>query len=84
MKIRVYGPGCYACNELYRRVINVLAKLDIAVDHMKVSDVEGITDAGVLFTPALEINGKIVSAGRLLTRRQLEKLITGELSEEQS
>jgi len=33
MKIRVYGPGCYACNELDRRVINVLAKLGIAVDY---------------------------------------------------
>jgi len=84
MKIRVYGPGCYACNELDRRVINVLAKLGIAVDYMKVSDVKGITDAGVLFTPALEINGKVVSSGRLLSERQLEKLITGALSEAHS
>ncbi len=67
MKITVYGPGCYRCQETERVVLNVLAELDIAADVEKVSDWKAGVLAGVLATPAVAIDGQIMLSGRIPT-----------------
>jgi len=80
MEIRVYGPGCPRCNELEKRVRNVLAQLGVAADLQKVTDPRASADAGVLFTPGLTIDGKLVSTGKVPTEREVTTLITTALA----
>ncbi|MFH0821399.1 MAG: thioredoxin family protein [Pseudomonadota bacterium] len=63
LTVEVLGPGCSQCDKLERLVKQVLGELNIAaaVDH--VTDLKEISKYGIVSTPALVINGKIVSKG---------------------
>ena len=65
MEIKVLGMGCSKCLEVEKRVINVLAELNVAADVEKVTDIKKIMAYGILSTPGLVINGKVKSSGRI-------------------
>lgn len=65
MKIQILGIGCARCNDLEKRVRNVLAELDVAADVEHVTDLKRFASMGVLMTPGLLIDGKVVSQGRV-------------------
>ncbi len=74
-KLKIYGMGCPKCERLYQNCLEALDLAGIQGAVVKEEDLAGITAAGVLVTPGLEIDGKLVSEGRLLTVGQiLEKL----------
>ena len=71
MKVKIYGGGCDKCRQLLE---NTQAALDVAgidADIEKVTDMKAIADAGVLMTPAWEIEGKVVSSGRVLSATEI-------------
>ncbi|MCK4593034.1 thioredoxin family protein [bacterium] len=70
-QIKVYGMGCARCKELYQRCLQALDKAGMQGYVVEVEDLAGIITAGVLVTPGLEIDGKLVSEGRLLTVGQI-------------
>lgn len=76
--IRVLGPGCPRCEELMKRVLSVLQEEGIEADVQHVRDVKEIASYGVLGTPGLVINGKVVSSGRVPSTGDLKKLLKGE------
>jgi len=65
MEIKILGTGCPKCKELERRTVNALAELGLAAGVEKVTDIRKIMEYGILTTPGLVINGKVVSSGRL-------------------
>jgi len=65
MEIKILGTGCPNCKGLERRVRNVLAELGIAADVEKVTDIKKIMEYGILGTPGLVIDGKVVSSGKI-------------------
>jgi len=65
MKIRVYGPGCVRCKQLQAATMEALGALHITAEVEKVEDVAAIAEAGVMRTPALGIDGKLVLQGRV-------------------
>ncbi len=65
MEIRVLGMGCPKCFELERRVKNALERLKLEASVVKVSDLKQIMSYGVFSTPALVIDGQVVSQGQL-------------------
>jgi small redox-active disulfide protein 2 len=65
MKIVILGPGCPRCHEVEKRTINALAELGIAADVDKVSDIKKIIEYGILATPGLVIDGKVVCSGKI-------------------
>ena len=65
MEIKVLGPGCPKCDLVEARVKGVLAGLGIAADVEKVTDLRRMISSGILATPGLIINGRIVSQGRI-------------------
>ena len=81
MKVQVLGIGCARCNELERNVRNALAELDIAADVEHVTDLKKFASMGVLMTPGLVIDGKVVSQGKVPGGDELRALLrqaTGE------
>jgi len=81
MEIRILGAGCPRCNEVEKRTLNALTRLNVAADVQKIKDINEIAKYGLLGTPALVINGKIKSSGRIPS---LEEIKTWILEEKQT
>ena len=79
MKIQVYGSGCNKCKKLTANVENAAKNLGVNIELEKVTDIAAITDAGILMTPALAIDGKIVSSDKVLSQKELEKMLNAKL-----
>ena len=69
--IKVYGGGCANCKKLEAMCSEVIQENNISASIEKVTDIQEIMKTGILSTPGLEINGKIVSAGKLPTKSTL-------------
>ncbi len=77
IRIEVLGPGCYACDKLMEDLRDVLAQSDIQAELEHVRDPLRIAEYGLLATPALVVNGKVVCSGKRPRKGQLEALIAG-------
>lgn len=73
--VKVLGSGCAKCNALEDAVRAALAELgmDTAIDH--VTDFAQIAAYGVMTTPALVVDGKVVSYGKVLKTDEAKALI---------
>jgi small redox-active disulfide protein 2 len=65
MKITVYGPGCAKCVKAEDVAREAVKQLAIDADVQKVKDISEMAKAGVLMTPALAIDGRIVVSGKV-------------------
>jgi small redox-active disulfide protein 2 len=70
--VKVFGPGCKRCETTETMVKNAAAKLGIEVDVAKVTDPREIAMAGVMSTPGIAVDGKLVHAGGLPDAAKLE------------
>jgi small redox-active disulfide protein 2 len=75
MEIKVLGTGCPNCKALEKSVINTLAEMKIEADVEKVEDIQKIMSYGIMRTPGLVINGKIVMSGRIPSAKELKEMI---------
>jgi small redox-active disulfide protein 2 len=82
LTIRVLGMGCPNCQTVYNRVMEVLNELNLTADLEHVTEVKRIAAYGIMGSPALVINGKIVSIGQVPPKKQIESWIIKEQSEE--
>lgn len=73
MKIKVLGTGCPKCKQLEANVKKALEETGKTAEIEKVTDVNKIIEAGVMATPALAIDGKIVCSGRIPTTEEIKK-----------
>lgn len=73
--IKVLGGGCEKCSALEAAVLSALEELgmDPAIDH--VTDFGQIAAYGVMSTPALVVDGKVVSYGKVLGKKEAKALI---------
>jgi len=76
MKIEILGMGCPKCKHLTANAEAAVKELNIAAEVAKVTDIGKITEYGVMMTPALAIDGKVVSAGRVLSKDDIKKIIS--------
>jgi small redox-active disulfide protein 2 len=63
--IEVLGPGCDNCKRLEANVREAVMMAGVEAEIIKVTDYAEIAAHGVLSTPGLVIDGKVVSAGRI-------------------
>lgn len=63
MKIQILGTGCAKCKTLYNAVKEVIKENSIEASLEKIEDLEQIMEMGVMTTPALAIDGKVVLTG---------------------
>jgi small redox-active disulfide protein 2 len=73
--IEVLGPGCARCQETYRVVRQVVEQGDYACTLTKSEAVDRMVAVGVLQTPAIAINGKVVLAGRIPKAEEVKTLL---------
>jgi len=66
--IKVLGPGCRNCELLEQIVRNVCAEKNIPANIEKITDRNKFLEYGVMLTPGLVINGKLVSSGKIPTK----------------
>ncbi|WP_320047818.1 thioredoxin family protein [uncultured Ilyobacter sp.] len=75
MDIKILGTGCKKCNDLTNNVKEALAETTVDASIEKVEDMKDIMGYGVMSTPAVVIDGKVVSTGRVLSVEEVKKLI---------
>lgn len=73
--VKVLGSGCAKCNQLEAATKEALQQLgmDTAIDH--VTDFSQIAAYGVMSTPALVVDGKVVSYGKVLKTEEVVKIL---------
>lgn len=76
MKIEILGMGCHKCKKLYENSLEALKKTGKQAEVIKVEDINKITEYAVMMTPALVIDGKVKSSGRVLSADEIAKIIT--------
>lgn len=64
-KIEVLGPGCHNCRQLERNAREAMTMTGVEADIVKVTDYAEIAGYGIMSTPGLVIDGKVVSYGRV-------------------
>jgi small redox-active disulfide protein 2 len=70
--VKVYGPGCARCATTEQMVKDAAARLGVAVTVEKVTDPRAIAMAGVMSTPGIAVDGRLVHAGGLPDAGKLE------------
>jgi small redox-active disulfide protein 2 len=80
MKFEVVGSGCRKCMELEKRVKEAVATLGLKAEVEHVYDVSRIADMGIVSTPALLLNGKVILSGMLPSVDYLVSLIKSKAS----
>ena len=73
--IKVYGSGCKGCQTLHQNVIDALTEMNIAADVQYITDMQKIMEAGIMGLPALAVNNKIVSAGKVLSVTDIKSFL---------
>ena len=76
MNIKVLGPGCRNCVNLEKATRQALADLGLDATVEKVQDYPTITGYGVMATPALVVDEKVVSSGRVPSIAEVRDLLT--------
>lgn len=74
-KVLILGSGCANCNALERSVREAMAELGFQEEVGHVTDFGQIAAYGVMSTPALVVDGKVLSSGRVLNREQARELL---------
>lgn len=75
MIIKVLGSGCANCVKLEENARVAAKELGIIAEFIKVKDIEGIASYGIMSTPGLVVDEKVVSYGKVLTSDQIKPLL---------
>jgi len=76
IEIKVLGPGCANCKRLEQIARKVINNLALDANVVKVTDYQEIVDLGVIRTPGLIVNDKVVSSGRIPSETEVTTWIT--------
>jgi small redox-active disulfide protein 2 len=76
MKIEILGTGCPKCKQLAANAEAAVKELNLRAEIGKVTDIDKITDYGVMMTPALVVDGTVVSSGKLLNKDDIKKILS--------
>lgn len=74
-KIEVLGPGCTRCKETFRVVQHVVEQAGITVELVKDESIDRMMQVGLLATPGIVIDGKVVMSGRIPKAEEVRHLL---------
>ena len=75
MEIEILGMGCPKCKQLMANAEAAAKELNIQAEISKVADIDQITHYGVMVTPALAVDGQVVSSGKLLNKDEIKRFL---------
>jgi small redox-active disulfide protein 2 len=81
MKIEILGTGCAKCNLLEATAKKAADKLGVQYELVHVKDLGKIAAYGVMMTPALAIDGKVMVVGKVPSAAEITALLTSALAE---
>ena len=73
MKVEILGMGCPKCKMLYENAKKAVSEAGIQAEVLKVEDMDKITNCGVMMTPALVIDGKVKTTGKMPSAEDIKK-----------
>ena len=76
MKIQILGTGCPKCKKLTELTEAAAKEMGLAFEIEKVTDISKILDFGIMSTPGLAVDGKVLLSGHLPTAEQVKRLLT--------
>ena len=74
--VKVLGAGCRACHEQYENAKTAVKALGLDVEVEYITDMEKVMGYGVMAMPAIVVNEKVVSMGKVLKAADVEKLLS--------
>lgn len=75
MKIEILGPGCQRCEALARNAEEAAKGLGLHAEIEKVTDMGRIVGYGVMMTPGLAVDGKLMGSGKLFSTDEIKAFI---------
>ncbi len=75
MVIQILGTGCPKCKKLEEHARQAIEDGGIEATIEKITEIDQIMDMGVMITPALAIDGNVVSSGKVLSADQIRKIL---------
>ena len=80
LKIKVLGPGCNNCHMVEEAARAAVTALGVEAEFEKVTDRADFARYGLLYTPGLVINEKLVSAGRIPNQSEVQTWVANALA----
>lgn len=74
--INVYGSGCKSCVNTAELIDKTATQLQIEIKLVKVSDLQAMMEAGVVSTPAVAVDGKLVHAGSVPDQQTIKDFLS--------
>lgn len=74
-KIQILGTGCPKCKQLMANVQAAVKEMGIEAEIQKVDTIQDIIKFGIMTTPGLAIDGRVKSAGKVLSAEDIKKLL---------
>ena len=81
-KIQILGTGCSKCVNLTEAATAAADELGISYEIEKVTDFLKFADFGVMITPALVVDGKVVAAGNVPKHEEILKLLPSKAADD--
>lgn len=73
--IKVLGAGCASCHKQYENVKEAVSNIGLNIEVEYITDMEKVMAYGVMSMPAIVVNDKVVSMGKVLKASDVEKLL---------
>ncbi|MGN0545881.1 MAG: thioredoxin family protein [Acutalibacteraceae bacterium] len=74
--VKVLGAGCKTCHEQYENAKEAVESMGLSVEVEYITDMKKVMEYGVMSMPALVVNEKVVSMGKLLKPAEVKKLLS--------
>ena len=73
--IKILGAGCKSCHEQYENAKSAVNAIGLNVEVEYITDMKKVMEYGVMSMPAIVVNDKVVSMGKVLKAADVEKLL---------
>ena len=80
MIIKVLGTGCSNCRNLEKAAVKAVSELNLDASVIKEEDIQKIISYGVMRTPALVMDEKVILSGRVPSVKELKRIILKSIS----
>ncbi|MFR4479267.1 MAG: thioredoxin family protein [Fusobacterium sp.] len=75
IEVRIIGSGCKNCQTLEKNTLEAISELGLKAEVKHITDFAEIATYGIMSTPGLWINGKIVSYGKVLSKDEVKVIL---------